>query len=155
MSDEKPKIKMVARNRRARHDYDVRQSFEAGIELKGREVKSLREGKINLADSYATIENGEVILKNLHISKYKMAAHEELDPMRPRRLLLTKREIRKLIQGTQQKSMTLIPLAVYFKGPYAKIELALAIGRKKYDKREAIARAEAERQISQARKKDY
>lgn len=145
---------MVARNRKARHDYEIHQTFEAGMELKGSEVKSLRDGKVNLADSYAVIEAGQVYLRNMHISRYKMATHEEIDPLRTRRLLLHRREIRKLVARTQQKGMTIIALAVYFKGKVAKIELGLATGRKKYDKRQAIAQADAKRRISQALRKD-
>lgn len=143
----------MARNRKARHDYEIKSTLEAGIELKGSEVKSIRNGKLNLADAYATIEGGDVILKNLHISPYDMAS-ENHDPMRPRRLLLHKKEIRKLIAQTQQKGLTLIPLSIYFKRNIVKIELAIAAGRKKYDKREAIAKADADRMIKRALKKD-
>lgn len=146
--------KYVVRNRKARHDYEIRDTLEAGIELKGSEVKSVREGKINLSDAYATVENGEVILKNLHISPYKMA-RENHDPIRPRRLLLHKREIRKLAVLTEQRGLTLVPLGIYFKKNLAKVELAVAIGRKKYDKREAIAKAETERRIKRALREDY
>lgn len=149
-----PDIKTIARNRRAKRDYEITQRFEAGIELRGSEVKSLRAGKVNLADSYAVVENGEVILRNLHISRYPMATDLELDPDRPRRLLLHRREIRKIQQKTQQRGMTLVPLHLYFKGKIAKIELALAIGRKKYDKRGAIAKAEAQRRMTQATRRD-
>jgi len=145
-------IRYVAQNRKARHDYEILNKLEAGIELKGSEVKSIREGKVNLSDAYAVVENGEVILKNLHISPYKTAM-ESLDPRRPRRLLLHKREIRKLAVQTEQRGMTLIPLAVYFKGKVAKVELAVAAGRRKYDKRQAIAEAEAERRIKRALRK--
>ncbi len=147
-------IRYVVRNRKARHEYEIKDTYEAGIELKGSEVKSIRDGKINLADAYAVIEGGEIILRNLHISPYKMAS-ENHDPMRPRRLLLHKREIRKLFQLTEQKGLTLIPLGIYFKKNLCKIELAVAVGRKKYDKRQAIAEADAERRIKQALKKDY
>jgi SsrA-binding protein len=148
-------IRYVTRNRKARHNYSVQSSLEAGIELKGAEVKSIREGKISLSDSYAVVENGEVLLKNLHISAYEMATDASYDPLRTRRLLLHQREIRKLQIQTEQKGMTLIPMAIYFKGKLAKVELALAVGRKKYDKRQAIAEAEANRSIKKALKKDY
>ena len=147
-------IRYIARNRRARHDYEILSTIEAGLELHGAEVKSLREGKINLSDSYAAVENHEVYLKNLHISPYKMSTDASYDPLRPRRLLLHKREIRKLFIQTEQKGMTLIPLSIYFKRSLAKIELAVAVGRKKYDKRHIIDEAEANRKISQALKKD-
>jgi SsrA-binding protein len=147
-------IKIVARNRKARRDYNIHSSLEAGIELRGSEVKSIRAGKINLSDAYALIENGEIILKNLHISEYPMAADKQHTPLRPRKLLLHKREIKKLAIQTEQKGMTLIPLTIYFKGPFAKVELAVASGRKKYDKRQAIAKAEAQRRMKQAIRKD-
>jgi SsrA-binding protein len=147
-------IRYIARNRRARRDYDILSSLEAGLELRGAEVKSLREGKINLSDSYAVVEHNEVYLKNLHISPYKMDTDTSYDPLRPRRLLLHKREIRKMFVQTEQKGLTLIPLSLYFKGNLAKVELAVAAGRKKYDKRQAIAEAEANRKIRQALKKD-
>jgi len=147
-------IKMVARNRKAKRDYQIHSTLEAGIELKGAEVKSIRDGKINLADAYAVVEESQLVLKNLHISPYAMATDCTLDPMRPRRLLVHKREIRKLFTQTEQKGMTLIPLSIYFRGPHCKIELAVASGRKKYDKRQAIAKAEADRRMKQAMKKD-
>ncbi len=147
-------IRYVARNRKARHDYHILNSLEAGLELRGAEVKSLREGKVNISDSYAVVENREVILKNLHISPYKMATEPGYDPIRPRRLLLHKREIRKLFAQTEQKGHTLIPLAIYFRRNLAKIELAVAAGRKKYDKRQALSEAEAEKKMKQALKKD-
>lgn len=154
MESRSDNVKTIARNRKARHEYEVSQTFEAGIELRGSEVKSLRAGKVNLSDAYAVVENGEVILRNLHINRYPMAQDLELDPDRPRRLLLHRREIRKIQQKTQQRGMTLIPLHLYFKGPMAKVELALAIGRKKYDKREAIAKADAQRRMTQATRRD-
>ncbi len=151
---EKESVTYIARNRKARHDYEVHSTVEAGISLVGSEVKSLREGKVNISDAYADVENGQVFLRNLHISPYKMASNENHDPSRPRRLLLHKREIRKLQAQTEQKGMTLVPLAIYFKGKNVKIELAVATGRKKYDKREAIAKTEAERRIKRAMRKD-
>ena len=154
MESRSDNVKTIARNRKARHEYEVSQTFEAGIELRGSEVKSLRAGKVNLSDAYAVVENGEVILRNLHINRYPMAQDTELDPDRPRRLLLHRREIRKIQQKTQQRGMTLVPLHLYFKGPMAKVELALAIGRKKYDKREAIAKADAQRRMTQATRRD-
>lgn len=151
---ESSEFRYIARNRKARHDFDLGDRFEAGIELRGTEVKSIREGKVNLSDAYATISRGEVVLKNLHITQYKMASAENHDPLRDRRLLLHKREIRKLTAQIEQKGMTLIPLAIYLKGPLIKIELALATGRKKYDKREAIAREDAKKRIQRAMRKD-
>lgn len=151
---ESDEIKYVARNRKARYEYEIKDTFEAGIALMGSEVKSIRDGKVNLSDAYAVVDNGEVILKNLHITSYKMAS-EQLDPIRPRRLLLHRREIRKLYSATEQKGFTLIPLAIYIRGKLVKIELAVASGRKKYDKRQAIAKAEADRRIKRATSRDY
>jgi len=154
MEQDTSKFRPVVRNRKARHNYQISATIEAGIELKGTEVKSLREGKVQMADAYAIIENGQVFLKNLHISPYLHAGNTSHDPTRTRRLLLHKREIRKLEIKTLQHGMTLIPLMIYFKGKLAKVELALAVGRKKYDKRQAIAKAEADRRIKQATRKD-
>lgn len=147
-------IRYIAQNRKARYEYEIISRLEAGIELMGSEVKSIRERRVILSDAYAVVENGEVILKNLHISPYKMA-QENPDPRRPRRLLLHKREIRKLFVQTEQRGLTLIPLSIYFKGKVAKIELAVATGRKKYDKRQAIAKAEADRKIKRAIRRDH
>lgn len=146
--------KIIVRNRKARHDYEITDTLEVGISLLGSEVKSLRDGKVTISDAYAEIKDGEVLLKNLHISPYKMSADNNHDPLRVRRLLLHKREIRKLKAKTEQKGMTLIPLSIYVKGKVFKIELSLAIGRKKYDKREVIAKADAARRIKSAMKKD-
>ncbi len=148
-------IRYVTRNRKAWHNFTILNKLEAGIELKGAEVKSIREGKVNLSDAHAVVENGQVLLRNLHISPYKMATDVEQDPLRTRRLLLHKREIRKLFVQTEQKGLTLIPLAIYFKGNLVKIELAVAVGRKRHDKRQAIAEAEADRNIKKALRKDY
>ncbi len=153
MKDEE-NIRYIARNRKARHDFEIKSTIEAGISLLGTEVKSIREGKINMSDAYALVDGGEVFIKNLHISPYSMASHDNHDPLRLRRLLLNKKEIRKLKAQTEQKGLTLIPLSIYFKGNNIKIELALAIGRKKYDKREAIAKTEADKRIKRAMKKD-
>ena len=152
--NEKKELHYIARNRKARHDYHIHNTYEAGIELKGSEVKSLREGKVNLSDAYAVVENGEVILKKLHISPYKMA-NEEHDPIRPRRLLLHKREIRKLFTLTEQRGYTLIVLAMYFLNNLAKVELAVAVGRKNYDKRRQLDKADIDRQMRQAKHKKY
>ncbi len=153
MSEKELKEKNIVTNRKAFRDYEIFDKREAGIELKGAEVKSLRAGKVNLSDSYAAIENGEVILFNLHISPYKFTTHESLDPIRPRRLLLHKREIKRLFGATAEKGLTLIPLRIYFKGPHVKIELATCRGRKRYDKREKIAKREADRAIERAHRR--
>jgi SsrA-binding protein len=147
-------IHVVTRNRKARHEYEIVDSVEAGIELRGSEVKSIREGKVSLNEAYAIVQNGQVMLISMHINPYKMSSQQELDPLRSRRLLLHKKEIRKLFAKTEQKGMTLVPLSLYFKGKHAKIELGLGIGRKKYDKRQAIAEAEAKRRINRATQRD-
>lgn len=147
------KERNIVTNRKAYRDYEIVDKREAGIELKGSEVKSIRAGKVNISDSYASIENGEVILYNLHISPYEYADERGYDPKRPRRLLLHKKEIKRLFGATMEKGFTLIPLRLYFKGPRVKIELGTARGRKKYDKREQIAKKEAERAIERAQKK--
>jgi SsrA-binding protein len=141
----------VAQNRKARHDYDVLDVFECGIVLQGSEVKSLREGKVQLRDAYARAEGGEVWLYSVHVSPYAQAngfgAH---DPDRRRKLLLHRRQIDELSDRTKQESLTLVPLSVYFKDGRAKVELALARGRKTYDKRHAIAERDAARDIERA-----
>ncbi len=126
-------------NRKAKHDYDILETYEAGISLKGSEVKSIRMGSANLKDSYAEIRNGEVYLNNFHISPYKYASsHFQHDPDRPKKLLLHKNEIRKLIGRTKEKGLTLVPLKIYARGPWIKVELALAKGKRLYDKRRSI-----------------
>lgn len=149
--------KVVATNRKAYRDYTVLETFESGIELKGSEVKSIREGRINLEDSFARIENNQVILYNTHISPYEEASYLNVDPTRPRRLLLHKSQIRKLTGQITQKGFTLVPLNVYFSpAGFAKIELALCKGKKIYDRREAIKRREAAlemRRILKSRRK--
>lgn len=152
--EETDKIKIIAKNRKAFYNFDIKDRFEAGIELLGAEVKSLREGKINLGDAYAFIERGQLILKNLHISPYKMAGQADLDPMRPRRLLMHRTEINRLAIKIEQRGMTLVLLSLYFRKRLAKVELGLGLGRKKYDKRQAIAKADADRRIKQATKRD-
>ena len=154
MEQDTSKHRIVVRNRKARYNYSISSTIEAGIELKGTEVKSLRDGKVQMADAYAIIERGQVYLRNLHISPYLHAGDATHEPTRTRRLLLHKREIRKLEIKTLQLGMALIPLSIYFKGKLAKVELALAVGRKKYDKREAIAKADADRRMKQATRKD-
>jgi len=154
MSKLEENIKYIARNRKARHDYEIKSKIEAGIELLGSEVKSLREGKVNISDSYALIEKGEIFLKKLHITPYKQA-QDTLDPLRTRRLLLHKREIRKLFIQTEQKGATLIPLSIYFKQNIVKVELAVAVGRKKYDKRQSIEKADTERKLRRTLRRDY
>ncbi|NLJ84227.1 MAG: SsrA-binding protein SmpB [Halanaerobiaceae bacterium] len=143
----KDNIRVIARNKKARHDYHIEETFEAGIILKGTEIKSIREGKVNLKDSFAMVEDGEVFLYNMHISPYSHGNRENHDPERKRKLLLHRREIRKLIGRTTMKGYTLVPLSIYIKRNLAKIELALARGKKIWDKREDIAKKTAEREI--------
>jgi len=143
----KEETKVAAQNKKARHDYFIEQTLEAGIVLSGTEVKSIRLGKVNLKDSYATIDNGEVILSGMHISPYEQGNIFNKDPMRDRKLLLHRYEINKLIGYTQQKGMSLVPLQLYFKNGRVKVELAVAKGKKLYDKREDIAERDAKREI--------
>lgn len=147
----KKDMKLVAQNKKARHDYFIVESYEAGIVLAGTEVKSLREGKANLRDSYAVVEKGEVYLKGLHISPYSHTSDTKIDPRRDRKLLLNKREIRKLIGKVQEKGLTLVALKIYFNDRgRAKVELGLAKGKKEYDKRRDIAERDAKREIQRA-----
>ena len=145
--------KNITVNRKARHEYSILQTLEAGIVLVGTEVKSLRQGKANLVDSYATIKNSEAWLINLHISEYTQGNINNHDPKRERKLLLNKSEIRKLIGKTKEKGLTLIPLRLYFKKGKVKVEIALAKGKKVYDKRKDIAKRDFER--DQERKIKY
>jgi SsrA-binding protein len=139
--------RVVATNRKARHEYFLLETFEAGIALKGTEVKSLREGKASLQESYATIKNGEVWLVDMHVSPYERGAVDAHEPTRMRKLLLHKKEIRRLLGKLTEKGLTLVPTRVYFKNGIAKVELALARGKRAYDKREAIKRREAQREV--------
>lgn len=140
-------IKVITENRKARHDYHIEETYEAGIALTGTEVKSLRLGRANLQDSYAVVENGELFLYNMHISPYTHGNMFNHEPKRRRKLLMHKREITRLLGQTQEKGYTLIPLKVYFRRGIAKLELALAKGKRLYDKREAIARRDERRRI--------
>ena len=143
--------KVVASNRRARHDYDILETFECGIVLTGSEVKSIRDGKIQLKDSFARVQDGEVWLHGVHVSPYAYAHGDSAhDPDRARKLLLHRAEIDELTGRTQQESLTLVPLSVYFKEGRAKVELALAKGRRRYDKRQAIATRDAAREAERA-----
>jgi SsrA-binding protein len=143
--------RQVARNRRARHDYDVLDTYECGIALKGGEVKSVRAGRVNLKDGYARVEHGEVWLHGVHVAPYAFShGVGEPDPDRPRKLLMHRREIDELIGRTQQQSLTLVPLTLYFKAGKAKVELALARGRRNYDKRRALAERDAKREAARA-----
>jgi len=147
-------VRVVCQNRKASHDYHIEETLEAGIVLLGPEVKSLREGRASLVDSYAKIKRGEVFLYNLHITPYAHAGHVNLDPRRPRKLLLNKREIKRLIGKTEEKGFTLIPTKLYFSPRgLAKVELAVAKGKRKYDKRKAIKERELKREMEQVKKR--
>lgn len=140
-------VKIVAQNKKARHDYFIEQTLEAGIVLSGTEVKSIRQGKVNLKDSYAAIKDGEIILSGMHISPYEQGNIFNKEPMRDRKLLLHRFEINRLIGYTQQKGMSLVPLQLYFKRGKVKLELGVAKGKKLFDKREDIAERDAKREI--------
>lgn len=146
MPDERAGQRLIADNRKARHDYHLFETFEAGVELLGTEVKAIREGRVNLKDSYGRIEGGEVFLCNLHISPYSHRGYAEHAPLRRRRLLLHRYEIRKLVGKTQERGFTLVPVRLYFKGGRVKVAISLAKGKKSYDKRETIRRREVDRE---------
>ena len=140
-------MKTIAQNKKARHDYFVEETYEAGIELCGTEVKSLRAGRVNLKDSWCSIVDGEIFVNGMHISPYEQGNIFNRDPMRVRKLLMHKKEIRRLAARTQQDGLTIVPLSFYFKGSLVKAELGLCKGKKLYDKREADAKRSADREI--------
>ncbi|OPJ57581.1 SsrA-binding protein SmpB [Clostridium oryzae] len=144
--------KTLAENRKARHDYFIEETFEAGIVLVGTEVKSVRRGRANLKDSYADIMNSEIFVKNLHISPYEMGNIFNVDPLRPRKLLMHKEEIKRLIGFTAQKGYTLVPLSLYLKNGRVKVSLAIAKGKKDYDKRDSMLEKAAKRDIDRQMK---
>ncbi len=146
-------IKIVTSNKKARHDYHITETLEAGLVLSGTEVKSLRAGRCNLRDSYAKIINNEAWLIGMHISQYENAGYASHDPEARRKLLLNRNEIKKLHRKVQEKGVTLIPLKVYFKNGWAKVELGLASGKRKYDKREDLARRDREKELKRLEKK--
>lgn len=143
---------VVAQNKKARHDYFVLETYEAGIELFGTEVKSIRKGKINLKDSWCSIDAGEIFVNGMHISHYEQGNIFNRDPMRVRRLLMHKKEINRLLGVTKQQGLTLIPLSVYFLKGRAKLEIGLCKGKKNYDKRETLAKRDAQRDMERAAK---
>ena len=149
---EKRGIKIAAQNRKAHHDYFVEDRYEAGIELAGTEVKSIRQGRVNLKDSYCVAKDGEIYAHSMHISPYEQGNIFNKDPRRPRRLLMHKREIMRLFARIKQDGYSLIPLSVYFKGPRVKLSLGLARGKKLYDKRESAAKRDAKREMDRAMK---
>jgi SsrA-binding protein len=146
-------VKVLATNRKAYHDYHVEETHEAGVVLTGTEIKSVRAGSVNLRDSYAQVRNGEMWLMNVHIAPYEPASHQNVDPYRDRKLLLHRKEIMRLFGRVQEKGLTLVPLRMYLKKNRAKIEIALARGKRQYDKREAIAKRDSAREIQRAVKK--
>ncbi len=149
---EKKGIKVAAQNRKAFHDYFVEDRYESGIELFGTEVKSIRAGTLNLKDSYCIVKDGQLTLHGMHISPYEKGNIFNKDPVRPRRLLMHRREIRKLQALVQQEGYTLVPLSVYFKDARVKVEVGLCKGKKNYDKRDAAARRDAQREIDRTMK---
>ena len=144
--------RIMAKNQKARHEYFIEETFEAGIELFGTEVKSIRAGPLSLKEAWCQIKDGELILRQMHIAPYEQGNIFNKDPLRPRRLLMHKREIARLFGKVKQDGYALIPLAVYFKGSLVKVEIALAKGKKLYDKREDAAKKDAKRQIDRAMK---
>ncbi|HHW17766.1 MAG TPA: SsrA-binding protein SmpB [Firmicutes bacterium] len=149
-------VKIVVQNRKARHEYFIEETIEAGIALIGTEVKSLRLGRASLQDSYAEVVGGEVFLRNAHIDQYEPASRFNHDPLRPRRLLLHKSEIRRLASKVAERGYTLVPLSIYFRDGKAKVDLALARGKKSYDKREAIRDRDVRREMERiARGKNF
>ena len=152
MAEKKDSIKIITQNKKARHEYFIEDTYECGIELFGTEVKSIRQGKVNINEAYASVDNGEVMVKSMNISPFEQGNIFNRDPMREKKLLLHKREIRKLIGLTQQQGYSLIPLSVYLKGSLVKMSLALAKCKKLYDKREDIAKRDAARRMDRALK---
>lgn len=141
-------IKLIAKNPTAYHNYFIEDKLEAGIVLSGTEIKSIRGGKVNLKDSYAIIKNGEVFIVGMHISPYEHGNIFNKDPLRDRKLLLNRKEINKLIGLTKQKGFSLVPISLYFKGSFVKLELGIGKGKKLYDKRQDIAKKDAQKQIA-------
>ena len=150
MATKTEEIKSIAENRKARHDYFVEESFEAGIALQGTEVKSCRGGRVKLRDGYAQVENGEIFLLNVHISPYEQGNRNNHEPLRKRRLLMHKDEIRRLHGQVREKGYTLVPLRLYFKKGRVKVQIGLAKGKKAYDKRDDIAARDVEREMARA-----
>ncbi len=142
--------KTITVNRKATHDYELLERFEAGIVLTGTEIKSIREGRVNLREAYVRVQGGEAVLLGCHIAQYQAGSYQNHEPTRPRKLLLHRDEIRKLAQATDQKGLTIVPTRMYFSRGMVKVEIALARGRKAYDKRAAIADREVQRQIARA-----
>jgi SsrA-binding protein len=149
-SDRKKAERIIAENRKAHHDYHLLETFEAGMALVGTEVKAIREGRVTLRDSYAKLDGGDVYVLNVHIGSYSSRGYADHEPLRPRRLLLHRHEIRKLIGKTTERGMTLVPVRMYFKNGRVKIAISLAKGKKDYDRRETIKRREIDRETRAA-----
>ena len=147
--------KFIAKNPTARHNYTITDTFEAGIVLTGTEIKSIRNGKVNIKDTYVNIKNGEVFIFGMHISPYEFGNIYNKDPLRTRKLLLNRREINKLVGMINQKGVSLVPISMYFKGSKVKLEIGIGKGKKLYDKRDDIAKKDAERRIDGALKNNY
>lgn len=148
--DDAPETQSIARNKRARHDYHILETWEAGLVLSGTEVKALRDGNANISDAYAIVKDGEVFLLNLHIAPYEQGNQFNHDPTRTRKLLLHRKEIRRMIGAVERQGLTLIPLELYFKRGIAKVALALGKGKKLHDKRDTARERDAEREIARA-----
>ena len=146
MAKEASNFRLIANNKKARHDYFLEETFEAGVELHGTEVKSLRQGNCSIKEAFIHIENGEIIIYGMHISPYEKGNIFNKDPMRPKRLLMHKKEIMRLLGKIKEKGYTIVPVQVYFKGSLVKVEIALARGKKLYDKRQDIAKKDARRE---------
>jgi SsrA-binding protein len=149
-ADRKKAERIIAENRKALHDYHLLETFEAGMALVGTEVKAIREGRVNLRDSFARVEGGEILVHNVHIGSYSSRGYADHEPLRPRKLLLHRHEIRKLVGKTTEKGMTLVPVRMYFKNGLVKIAISLAKGKKDYDRRETIKRREIDRETRAA-----
>ncbi|KSU83228.1 MULTISPECIES: SsrA-binding protein SmpB [Fictibacillus] len=142
--------KLVAQNKKARHDYHIEETFEAGIVLQGTEIKAIRAGRINLKDSFARVQNGELFLHNMHVSPYEQGNRYNHDPLRTRKLLLHKKEIAKLLGQTKEQGYSIVPLKLYLKNGFAKVLIGLAKGKKNYDKRQDLKKKDAKREIERA-----
>lgn len=149
-AEKNPDVESIARNKRARHDYHILETWEAGIVLTGPEVKSLRDGRANLGDAYGILKDGEAWLLNLHISPYEQASYNNVEPTRTRKLLLHRKEIRKMIGAVERQGLTLVPLELYFKKGKAKVALGLGKGKKLHDKRDDAQKRDAEREMARA-----
>ncbi|MGE5752575.1 MAG: SsrA-binding protein SmpB [Deltaproteobacteria bacterium] len=150
MEKPEPREKIVSTNRRARHEYHILESFECGLVLHGYEVKSIREGRVNIQDAYGAVRGNEAFIENMHVTPYSHGDLRVIDPLRTRKLLLKRKEIDYLLGKTRERGLTLIPLKLYFKGPHVKLEVGVARGKKLYDKREDMAERDARRDIERA-----